>query len=95
VYAITATDVNHDGKPDLILAGNNSWTRIKFGRYRANHGIVLSGDGKGNFLYVPQSQSGLNLRDDVRSVQLIQSGNTTQLIFGVNDGAVKSYKLNQ
>ena len=33
VYAITATDVNHDGKTDLILAGNNSWTRIKFGRY--------------------------------------------------------------
>src|SRR5678809_1553847 len=26
VYAITSLDANKDGKPDLLLAGNNSWT---------------------------------------------------------------------
>ena len=94
VYAIAAADVNHDGKLDMILAGNNSWTRIKFGRYRANHGIVILGDGKGNFVYVPQPKSGLNLREDVRSVQLINSRKGAQIIFGVNDGAINWYKLN-
>ena len=94
VFAIAAADVNHDGKPDMILAGNNSWTRIKFGRYRANHGVVLLGDGKGNFTYSQQAQSGLNLRDDVRSVELFHAGIDSQLIFGVNDDSVKSYKIN-
>jgi hypothetical protein len=86
-------DINHDGKEDIVLAGNNSWTRIRFSRYRANHGIVLLGDGKGNFNYIPQWQSGLNLREDIRSVQQVRSGNRVQLLFGANNSAVKTYFL--
>ncbi|MEO6218791.1 MAG: VCBS repeat-containing protein, partial [Ginsengibacter sp.] len=91
VNAIAVADINHDGKNDLILAGNNSWTRIKFGRYRANHGILLLGDGKGNFEYVVQSQSGLNVREDIRSMQLINSKNSLKLIFGANNSSIKGY----
>lgn len=72
VYAIAATDANKDGKKDILLAGNNTWTRIKFGRYSANHGVLMLGDGKGNFSYVPQSESGLNIRENVRSMQQFQ-----------------------
>jgi hypothetical protein len=93
VYAIAATDVNHDGKMDMILAGNNSWTRIKFGRYRANHGIVLLGDGKGNFQYLPQALSGLNIRADIRSMQIIRSKEKEILIAGANDSPVLSYSI--
>jgi hypothetical protein len=94
VYAITTVDVNHDGKKKLVLAGNNSWTRIKFGRYKANHGVLLLNDGKGNFTYVPQSTSGLNLREDIRSVQKISLGGHEKLIFGANDDALKEYMVN-
>ena len=93
VYAIATADVNHDGKMDIVLAGNNSYTRIKFGRYKANHGIVLLGDGKNNFTYLSQNKSGLNLRGDIRSMQVIQSKNNLQLIFGVNDDSVKIFKF--
>ncbi|MHA4806511.1 VCBS repeat-containing protein [Flavitalea flava] len=93
VYAMAALDANHDGKTDLLLTGNNSMTRIRFGRYRANHGILLTGDGKGNFNYVPQSLSGFNLRDDIRSIGVFQSGNYTNLLFGANNNAVKAYRL--
>ena len=85
VYGIAAEDVNGDGKKDIILAGNNTWTRIKFGRYSANHGVVLLGDGNGNFNYVSQQQSGLNIRGNVRSLQLINNGKTKSIIVGVND----------
>ncbi|HEY4935037.1 MAG TPA: VCBS repeat-containing protein, partial [Puia sp.] len=94
VYAINALDINQDGKMDLVLSGNNSWSRIKFGRYRANHGVVLLGDGKGNFTYVPQSKSGLNIRDDIRSAQVISSGKKVKILFGANNAQVKSYTLN-
>ncbi len=49
VFAISVVDVNNDGNKDIILAGNNSWARVKFGKYRANHGVLLEGDGKNNF----------------------------------------------
>lgn len=86
VYAMASFDANGDGKKDLMLAGNNSWTRIKFGRYNANHGCLLIGDGKGNFKYVPQYASGLNVRADVRSLLAVSTGGFTDLIFGVNNG---------
>ncbi len=93
VYSILSLDANKDGKKDLLLAGNNTWTRIKFGRYSANHGTLLIGDGKGNFSYVPQSTSGLNVRGNVRSAVDIKKGEHTEVFFGMNDGPVMSYRL--
>ncbi|HEY4205878.1 MAG TPA: VCBS repeat-containing protein [Puia sp.] len=88
VYAIAAEDINGDGHKDLVLAGNNQWTRIRFGRWRASHGELLLNDGKGNFKYVPQPASGLKLREDVRGV--LELGGK-KLLFGVNDGPAQIY----
>jgi hypothetical protein len=90
VFGITALDANHDGKQDLLLAGNNAWTRIKFGRYEANHGVLLYGDGKNNFIYVPQYKSGLNIKGDVRSLVKVKSRNKEQIIVGINNSAALS-----
>ena len=94
IYAICAEDLNHDGHPDLLLCGNNAWTRIKFGRYRANHGLVLINDGKGNFSTMPQQKSALHLRGDVRSMELIHGKGYVQLLVGMNDDSVRRYRLN-
>jgi enediyne biosynthesis protein E4 len=83
VYSSVITDFNGDGKKDILLAGNNTWTRIKFGRYSANHGVVLAGDGKGNFKYVPQQFSGLKIRENIRSAALLSD---RKILLGVNDG---------
>ena len=93
VYGIVAEDFNKDGKKDLLLAGNNTWTRIKFGRYSANHGIVLLNDGKGDYYYVPQSKSGLNLRGNVRSLKAIKSDKEFRIVAGINDGNAELLRL--
>jgi hypothetical protein len=93
VHGIIATDINHDGKKDLILAGNNTWTRIRYGRYSANHGVVLLGDGKSGFTYVPQFESGLKMSGNVRSLKLVQSGKSQSIIAGVNDSNALWLKL--
>jgi len=95
VYGIVATDINGDGKKDLVLAGNDAWTQIKFGRYMADHGVVLLGDGRGNFSDVPQMQSGLNLRGNVRSLQLIQLKGKSNIIAGVNNDNTLLLKINE
>ncbi|MEP7319115.1 MAG: RNA-binding protein, partial [Panacibacter sp.] len=85
VHGIIIEDVNNDGKKDILLAGNNTWTRIKFGRYSANHGILLLADGKGGFRYAPQTISGLHMRGNVRSLAPINTGKTKSIIAGIND----------
>ena len=94
VYAIATSDMNKDGKKDLLLAGNNSWTRIKFGHFTSSNGTLLSGNAKGEFSYVPQWKSGLNIRGNVRSLQMFPSPNKSgsQFIFGLNNAPVISVK---
>src|SRR3546814_1118917 len=88
VYSIMKTDANLDGWDDIILTGNLTQTRVRFGRYDANHGMLFLGNGKCGFTYVPQYESGLNIRGDVRSSLEIND----LLIFGVNADSIKVYK---
>lgn len=88
VYTITAFDFDQDGNQDLLLCGNINHARIKFGRYDANYGTLLKGDGKGHFVYVSQPKSGFNLKGDVRGA--IAVGKT--LLFSVNQIGLKAYK---
>lgn len=87
VYTITPVDFNKDGNEDLLLCGNMNKARLRFGKYDANYGMLLKGDGKGHFTYVPQSESGFNVWGDVRSV--IEINNS--LLLGVNQGPIKAY----
>ena len=89
VYTINQLDYNKDGNTDLLLCGNNSHTKIRLGKFDANYGVLLQGDGKGNFKYIKQTESGLNIRGDVRScVQLNQ-----QFYFGINGKNLITYTL--
>jgi hypothetical protein len=93
VFAMTTLDYNQDGNLDLLLAGNQSAIRIRMGVIDANYGQLLQGDGQGNFTYVPQPQSGLMLKGDVKSMQRVEVGEDTYLLVGVNNAGVESYKL--
>ncbi|WP_339875146.1 VCBS repeat-containing protein [uncultured Algoriphagus sp.] len=68
VYASSALDVNNDGNLDMVLGGNTSYGKLYFGKYDASQGVVLLGDGKGNFTYANKSQTGLNLSGNVRKI---------------------------
>jgi hypothetical protein len=90
VYTIDLIDYNKDGNTDLLLCGNNSHAKIRLGKFDANYGVLLSGDGKGNFKYISQTESGFNISGDVRSS--IEINKT--LYFGINNKPIVAYKLN-
>lgn len=89
VYAISTGDFDRDGKTDILLAGNIDHARIKIGKIDAGYGTFLKGDGKGNFSYVPQLQSGLAVKGCTRDLINLRSKNGDRVIFAVNNqGAV-------
>jgi hypothetical protein len=88
VYTITIIDYDKDGKDDLLLCGNMNQSRIRFGKYDANYGVLLKGDGRGDFQYVDQQQSGFNLTGDVRSVLKLND----VLLFSQDKNRLKAYK---
>ncbi|RDC63629.1 FG-GAP repeat domain-containing protein [Adhaeribacter pallidiroseus] len=94
VYAIALVDVDHDGFKDIILGGNQSYTRLKIGKMDANYGMVLRNQGKLKFTYVPQWQSGLQVKGDVRDIAVIKKGSSTLLLFGRNNQSTQGYILN-
>lgn len=89
VFSITELDYDGDGKPDLLFCGNINKARLRFGKSDANYGVLLKGDGKGNFEYIPQWKSGFALWGDVRSV--LRLNNT--LVFGINQKPAVAYKI--
>ncbi len=89
VYVINQMDYNGDGNTDLVLCGNNSFTKIRLGKFDANYGVLLEGDGKGNFKYIKQSESGFNLWGDVRSAVQIND----RIYFGITNKSLTTYKM--
>ncbi len=87
VYAMQITDVNNDGNQDVLLFGNNSHTKLRLGKHDANYGTLLLNNGKGNFRYVSQTQSGFNITGDVRGV--LEINNT--LFLGINGGKLRVF----
>jgi hypothetical protein len=93
VYGIETGDFNGDGFLDMILAGNFFGTRIRFGRYDANKGVVLLGDGHGHFKDVPNYQSGLYIRGEVRDIAPLKLASGLEiLLFATNNDSLQIYQ---
>ena len=80
VYAITTADFNKDGNTDILLAGNMYDVKPDIGRLDANDGIVLAGDGKGNFEPISKMQTGLNITGQVRDILKVKTTNGKSVI---------------
>ncbi|MEO9892629.1 VCBS repeat-containing protein [Aurantibacter sp.] len=93
IYGILVEDFNEDGNLDVIMAGNFFGNRVKYGRYDANKGFILLGDGKGGFTILDNKNSGLNLDGEIRDVVSVKNANNEELIlFARNNESVKIYK---
>lgn len=91
IYAMVPFDIEGDGDMDLMLFGNFFDTRVKFGRYDANHGLVLTNDGTGRFTTLEQAKTGMNITGQVRDAKLIDD---STLLVAQNNGPLLIFKTN-
>lgn len=80
INGILATDVDKDGKMDLIVCGNSHSSEVVYGWMDASLGLLLKGDGKGNLDPVPATRSGLFLQGDMKSLVGLYDRNGQEII---------------
>jgi len=86
-------DFDGDGQLDVLLSGNDFGTEPVVGRYDAMNGLLLKGDGKGNFTPMPMSESGICLPGDQKAlVKLRGAGNRYWVAAGQNRGPLQVYE---
>jgi hypothetical protein len=96
VNAILPYDINKDGNIDLMIAGNEYEADAMTGRYDASYGLVLKGDGKGNFTPENIVKSGFILDGDVKDLKAVHVKNKENIVIAsVNNDKVKCFDLKQ
>ncbi|MEO8171821.1 MAG: FG-GAP-like repeat-containing protein, partial [Sediminibacterium sp.] len=85
VNAIHCTDVNNDGKIDIIAGGNEFGFLPQFERLDAGAGYVLLNKGNAAFSLLSAAQSGIELTGQVRDIEEIKNPSGNSLLFLRND----------
>lgn len=93
--AIRSEDVNGDGKPDLIVAGNFTHFIPQLGALDACRGNVLINKGNMQFDVLLGKQSGFALNGEVKQISPISIQGKPYLINLVNNAAPVLFKINK
>ena len=96
IFGMLTGDYNGDGNLDVLMTGNSYATEASIGRYDAMTGLLLTGDGKGNFRPVNSAATGFKADDDVKSLAKIFSADGTEmLLVGNNSGKMEAYQYSK
>ena len=85
MYGIATGDFDKDGNTDILMGGNFYQSKPEVGIYDASYGVLLKGDGRGNFTALPPQQSGINIRGAVRDMEVIQVGRKKLVLIAKNN----------
>ena len=92
--AMVADDFDGDGNLDVLINGNDFGTEVATGRYDALNGLLLTGDGKGNFLPRSIEQSGICIPHNGKAlVKLMSAAGDYLIAASQHQGALKLYRL--
>ncbi|HEY6978281.1 MAG TPA: VCBS repeat-containing protein [Chitinophagaceae bacterium] len=93
VYGMVIDDFNGDGNLDIAAVGNDYGTEVSVGRYDAMNGLIMLGNGRGNFACETILQSGLFIPGNAKAVvKLIGNKNNYLLAASQNKDVLKVYR---
>jgi len=93
INAVVISDLNHDGFPDLIIAGNMWGAEVETTRYDAGTGLILLGDGQGGFKPLPVWKSGFYAGGNVKDMKILFNKTMKKkwILTGVNNSEIQVF----
>lgn len=88
IQSILIDDFNNDNQADILLSGNDYHAERNNGRYDAFNGLLLLGNGKGEFKTVRTSESGFYVPNDGRDIVKWND----RIVVGQNDGEILMFE---
>lgn len=96
VFGLLSGDFDDDGYADILMTGNSFSTETFTGWYDAFSGLLLKGDGEGNFKTVSLPESGFYFPGDAKALTNLTGSNNEELILAArNNGALQMFEVNQ
>lgn len=87
MFGVAPFDYNGDGNLDVLTAGNFHEAEIETPRADASIGLLLAGDGKGNFEPVSNLESGFVTRENTRGIALMNTYGNNVSAFVLNNNS--------
>ncbi|MGL1889957.1 MAG: hypothetical protein OCD76_25820, partial [Reichenbachiella sp.] len=95
INSMVSKDLNGDGNLDLILGGNNYGVEVETTRNDASYGAILFGDGNGEFVSRPYSETGFFVTGEVRQLKIVSTTKGEVIIAGINNENVESFLIKE
>ena len=93
VYGLVVDDFNGDGNADIALNGNEYGSAPIPGRTDAMFGLILKGDGRGNFNPLSIRESGFFNPSNGKALIKIKMAGKTTLVAANNSGPLKLFQI--
>lgn len=96
IFGTHVEDFDEDGNLDLMIVGNSFSTEVSIGRYDALKGLILRGDGKGNFDKDQALNNGFNIEKDAKALVKIKTDQAKDIfLVSRNSNTLKAYSKNR
>ncbi|MEM6319088.1 MAG: VCBS repeat-containing protein [Bacteroidota bacterium] len=96
IYGMIAKDFDGDGYKDLLLQGNDHGMETAMGKADAFNGLLLLGNGQGDFQPSTLMESGFYVPGDAKALAQIQQPNgQLAVVASQNKGALKVFTSQQ
>jgi hypothetical protein len=80
IFGMLPIDINNDGNLDIVAVGNSYSSDALTGHYDALNGLVLKGDGTGDFVAIPISKTGFYVPQDAKSLAMLYTVDKKKLL---------------
>ncbi|MFN4144363.1 MAG: FG-GAP-like repeat-containing protein [Runella sp.] len=95
INGMVVEDFDRDGFLDVMLVANDYGNETSAGRYNASNGLMLRGDGKGNFTPLTQTQTGFFVPFNAKALaQATDARGRMILIASQNRGELRVFGQN-
>jgi hypothetical protein len=93
VNAIVLTDINNDGRKDIIAGGNIMGFQPQFSRIDGSYGHVLINVGSRQWEYLSEMRSGIDISGEIRDIKQIRKGTRPGYLFLRNNDFPVFYSI--